>query len=92
MSEPITADGLREAISRMKREAGVDFFGLPVIASDKFPYRSLKTGAWIHLVLVERTIYASPTLCQLLRGALTFESAILVAEELANMDEPCQTT
>ena len=57
--------------------------GIMVVEDSMYPFKNDR-GEWVHGSMIDNTVYVSPTLLQLLSGSFTFESALIVAEELAN--------
>jgi hypothetical protein len=89
VSVDITIEGMEAALAAIRDGAPEDaIVGVAIIASDHFPYRHTTKGYWIHGAKIGSKCYASRTLVRLIAGALTFDSALLVAEELANSTEP----
>jgi hypothetical protein len=62
------------------------FDGMAVYSSKWFPFRNSE-GRWVHMARIDDAFYASPVLCNLLRGGATVASALQIAEDLTNFEE-----
>jgi hypothetical protein len=58
--------------------------GCPVLVDARLPFRDPESGDWIHAVRRGPRVFASDCLVRLLCGALTADSALAVAESLAD--------